>query len=166
MFGAVVRCRTRRASPRCTGYPAQVPPPAWPASTSSHSLVCVLVTICVLRGFFPTIIIEFLITLLFAWRDIVTDRRHHCRNCGKVFCSKCSDHEIPIPSLNITKPARVCDGCFALLSAQEPGSLASPLFPITGYVAPLAASSTSNAQRSVNVFNETRADPLLDELAD
>ena len=41
-----------------------------------------------------------------------SERKHHCRKCGKVFCSKCSSNEAEIPVLKITKPVRVCDTCF------------------------------------------------------
>ncbi|XP_062832302.1 RUN and FYVE domain-containing protein 2 isoform X2 [Anolis carolinensis] len=40
-------------------------------------------------------------------------RKHHCRNCGEIFCNACSDNELPLPSS--PKPVRVCDTCHALL---------------------------------------------------
>lgn len=40
-----------------------------------------------------------------------TNRRHHCRVCGKVFCSKCSDHEIQFKSQK--KPTRTCASCYS-----------------------------------------------------
>jgi RUN and FYVE domain-containing protein 1 len=43
----------------------------------------------------------------------VARRKHHCRNCGGVFCSSCSDNTMPLPSS--AKPVRVCDGCHELL---------------------------------------------------
>lgn len=44
-----------------------------------------------------------------------SERRHHCRNCGKVFCQACSSRESEIPSLHINKLVRVCDACFERL---------------------------------------------------
>eukprot|EP00029_Vermamoeba_vermiformis_P007421 TRINITY_DN3210_c0_g1_i1.p1 TRINITY_DN3210_c0_g1~~TRINITY_DN3210_c0_g1_i1.p1 ORF type:complete len:553 (+),score=91.08 TRINITY_DN3210_c0_g1_i1:62-1720(+) len=38
-------------------------------------------------------------------------RRHHCRNCGKVFCSKCCKDKMPLPQLGYNKPVLVCVGC-------------------------------------------------------
>ncbi|KAL1494786.1 hypothetical protein ABEB36_010328 [Hypothenemus hampei] len=39
-------------------------------------------------------------------------RRHHCRNCGKVFCSRCSSNSVPLPKYGLVKPVRVCNKCF------------------------------------------------------
>ena len=39
----------------------------------------------------------------------IYERRHHCRNCGKVYCSACSKFQVPsIPRLKIFQPVRVC----------------------------------------------------------
>uniref|UniRef100_A0ABD2XHH9 Lateral signaling target protein 2 homolog n=1 Tax=Trichogramma kaykai TaxID=54128 RepID=A0ABD2XHH9_9HYME len=42
----------------------------------------------------------------------VVRRRHHCRNCGKVFCGRCSGNSVPLPRFGHTKPVRVCNRCF------------------------------------------------------
>ncbi|XP_015520780.1 lateral signaling target protein 2 homolog [Neodiprion lecontei] len=42
----------------------------------------------------------------------VVRRRHHCRNCGKVFCGRCSNNNVPLPRYGHTKPVRVCNRCF------------------------------------------------------
>nr|XP_022319634.1 uncharacterized protein LOC111122274 [Crassostrea virginica] len=38
-------------------------------------------------------------------------RKHHCRQCGNVFCSKCCNEKIPLPQLGIEEPERVCESC-------------------------------------------------------
>uniref|UniRef100_A0A4W5QFC4 RUN and FYVE domain containing 2 n=1 Tax=Hucho hucho TaxID=62062 RepID=A0A4W5QFC4_9TELE len=43
----------------------------------------------------------------------IARRKHHCRNCGEIFCNACSDNELPLPAS--PKPVRVCDTCHALL---------------------------------------------------
>ncbi|XP_061175010.1 RUN and FYVE domain-containing protein 2-like isoform X2 [Saccostrea echinata] len=43
----------------------------------------------------------------------ISRRRHHCRNCGEIFCNECSDNKMPLPSS--AKPVRVCDNCHTLL---------------------------------------------------
>ncbi|KAM7448598.1 hypothetical protein ABFA07_003502 [Porites harrisoni] len=39
-------------------------------------------------------------------------RQHHCRNCGQVFCQKCSSRVSIIPHYGIEREVRVCDPCF------------------------------------------------------
>ncbi|RXG58288.1 Myotubularin-related protein 4 [Armadillidium vulgare] len=39
-------------------------------------------------------------------------RRHHCRNCGKIFCAECSGNSAPVPKENLYDPVRVCGTCF------------------------------------------------------
>lgn len=39
-------------------------------------------------------------------------RRHHCRNCGKIYCGRCSANFVPLPHFNYMTPVRVCNHCF------------------------------------------------------
>ncbi|XP_058403825.1 RUN and FYVE domain-containing protein 1 isoform X3 [Diceros bicornis minor] len=43
----------------------------------------------------------------------ISRRKHHCRNCGHIFCSTCSGNELALPSY--PRPVRVCDSCHTLL---------------------------------------------------
>ncbi|XP_060096144.1 lateral signaling target protein 2 homolog isoform X2 [Heteronotia binoei] len=63
-------------------------PPEWvPDSTCSHCMAC-HVPFTFLR------------------------RRHHCRSCGKIFCSRCSSHLAPLPHFRQLKPVRICTHCY------------------------------------------------------
>lgn len=44
----------------------------------------------------------------------VTNRRHHCRLCGRVICATCSKNRVKMSStyLPLKDPVRVCDTCF------------------------------------------------------
>ncbi|XP_012287561.1 lateral signaling target protein 2 homolog [Orussus abietinus] len=42
----------------------------------------------------------------------VVRRRHHCRNCGKVFCGRCSSNSVPLPRFGHMRAVRVCNKCF------------------------------------------------------
>lgn len=39
-------------------------------------------------------------------------RRHHCRNCGGVFCGVCSNSTAPLPKFGLKKAVRVCRDCY------------------------------------------------------
>eukprot|EP00736_Rhodelphis_marinus_P003126 Rmarinus@m.24748 len=45
-------------------------------------------------------------------------RKHHCRRCGKVFCSACTRHRMCLPP-KFKKPERVCDICFRELVIDQ-----------------------------------------------
>lgn len=39
------------------------------------------------------------------------NRKHHCRQCGRVVCSTCSPHRVQLDGPAEGKPERVCSGC-------------------------------------------------------
>ncbi|CAG8791027.1 3621_t:CDS:2, partial [Racocetra persica] len=41
-------------------------------------------------------------------------RKHHCRQCGNIFCQECTSKNIALPQLGYLKPERVCSGCFEI----------------------------------------------------
>ncbi|KAF8112413.1 hypothetical protein N665_0064s0045 [Sinapis alba] len=45
-------------------------------------------------------------------------RRHHCRNCGDVFCDKCSQGRIALTAEENAPQVRVCDRCMAEVSQR------------------------------------------------
>ncbi|KAK7283425.1 hypothetical protein RIF29_12933 [Crotalaria pallida] len=54
-------------------------------------------------------------------------RKHHCRNCGDIFCDKCTHGRIALTADENAQPVRVCDRCMAevtqrLSSAKESSS--------------------------------------------
>eukprot|EP00095_Tigriopus_kingsejongensis_P009273 maker-scaffold1754_size28903-snap-gene-0.8 protein:Tk09273 transcript:maker-scaffold1754_size28903-snap-gene-0.8-mRNA-1 annotation:"run and fyve domain-containing protein 2 isoform x3" len=46
-------------------------------------------------------------------------RKHHCRSCGRIFCTTCSDNRLGLPSSS--RPTRVCDSCY--LEIMQQGTL-------------------------------------------
>ncbi|XP_029104914.1 myotubularin-related protein 4 isoform X4 [Scleropages formosus] len=45
----------------------------------------------------------------------IAKRRHHCRNCGNVFCKDCCHLKLPIPDQQLYDPVLVCNCCYDLL---------------------------------------------------
>jgi len=52
----------------------------------------------------------------------LTNRRHHCRACGQVFCSDCSKEKIMLAELGYKEVVRVCDKCYLTRFNQTPSS--------------------------------------------
>ncbi|EGG21126.1 hypothetical protein DFA_01001 [Cavenderia fasciculata] len=51
-------------------------------------------------------------------------RRHHCRQCGNIFCNNCSSKRQPLPQLHYDKPVRICNRCCDLATySRQAGSL-------------------------------------------
>jgi len=45
-------------------------------------------------------------------------RKHHCRNCGGIFCNPCSTKKIAILKYGLAEPQRVCVNCFTKLGGR------------------------------------------------
>jgi len=48
----------------------------------------------------------------------ITNRRHHCRNCGRLVCEPCSSRKFQLTDGN-TEPQRVCDVCYHILDHKR-----------------------------------------------
>ncbi|XP_075225034.1 zinc finger FYVE domain-containing protein 21-like isoform X1 [Lycorma delicatula] len=40
-----------------------------------------------------------------------TTRKHHCRRCGNIYCSACSDEKLDLPRMCFVDPVRICSDC-------------------------------------------------------
>jgi growth factor-regulated tyrosine kinase substrate len=80
-----------------------------------------------------------------------TNRKHHCRNCGNVFCGACSSKTIPLPHLGIMDPVRVDDGCHDKLTARSRGiSAPNPFDSPKPHKTPLQGSMEPRSARVVD----------------
>ncbi|XP_073949629.1 WD repeat and FYVE domain containing 3 bchs isoform X5 [Choristoneura fumiferana] len=52
-------------------------------------------------------------------RFTALERRHHCRECGAVFCGRCSRYEAPVRRLRALRPVRVCQRCHDAIHAKQ-----------------------------------------------
>jgi len=48
----------------------------------------------------------------------LTNRRHHCRSCGKVFCGVCCKEKYYLYRLGYSDPVRVCANCSQAMSPE------------------------------------------------
>ena len=55
-----------------------------------------------------------------------SNRRHHCRHCGRVVCSECSPAKLPILKFGLRQPQRCCADCAQVLALHGERPLAPP----------------------------------------
>ncbi|KAF6017171.1 ZFYVE21 [Bugula neritina] len=48
-----------------------------------------------------------------------TNRKHHCRRCGQIFCGKDVSHKLPLPRLSFVDPVRLCQLCFGVTKKEN-----------------------------------------------
>ncbi|KAI9805959.1 MAG: Vacuolar protein-sorting-associated protein 27 [Sarcosagium campestre] len=102
-----------------------------------------------------------------------TNRKHHCRNCGNVFCGSCSSKTIPLPDLGIIQAVRVDDGCYAKITDRSrTGPIAADLTSSRPYSSLRPRGPTSMQPRDARIddgFDEDLKRALamsLDEVKD
>ncbi|XP_077246646.1 RING/FYVE/PHD zinc finger superfamily protein [Tasmannia lanceolata] len=54
------------------------------------------------------------------------NRKHHCRNCGDIFCDKCTAGRIALTADEQAQPVRVCDRCLAEVSQRLSNAKEAP----------------------------------------
>ena len=69
--------------------------------------------------------------------------KHNCRSCGGLVCDPCAKQRIPIPSIGLSVPVRVCDRCY-----NDMGSLS------------VASSSATNSFLAVDEVEQSSTGPL------
>jgi hypothetical protein len=72
-------------------------------------------------------------------------RKHHCRMCGIIICSKCSPSRVALPDLGYQNLVRVCTPCFARRDVQDPFDAMTQKFSGGASINVLAVSSASIA---------------------
>lgn len=75
----------------------------------------------------------------------LVQRKHHCRNCGQIFCQKCSSQTAPIPRFGIEKEVRVCEACYEKLLAAAAKNQAAKASQKGGGSEQSSPSQTSSA---------------------
>ncbi|KAJ2725251.1 Vacuolar protein-sorting-associated protein 27 [Coemansia sp. Benny D115] len=93
-----------------------------------------------------------------------TNRKHHCRHCGKCFCNDCSSNSTTIPKFAIYDPVRVCHGCYLRLKKIVPDSDVTPSSsPATNAGASGQASRYRNSVSSASRPATTVPTPHIDD---
>uniref|UniRef100_A0A671SGY5 phosphatidylinositol-3,5-bisphosphate 3-phosphatase n=1 Tax=Sinocyclocheilus anshuiensis TaxID=1608454 RepID=A0A671SGY5_9TELE len=54
-------------------------------------------------------------------------RKHHCRNCGNVFCASCCDQKVAVSSQQLREHSHVCQACYGHLRPPAELELEKPI---------------------------------------
>ena len=82
----------------------------------------------------------------------LTNRKHHCRNCGQIFCSKCSGKVSPLPHFGIEKEVRVCDSCYDSINGPKTATTSGATGQKEGKENDLPVEYLNSALSKVNIF--------------
>ncbi|CAO3597034.1 unnamed protein product [Absidia cylindrospora] len=63
-------------------------------------------------------------------------RKHHCRFCGQIFCSKCANHIIPGKAYNQKGQVRICNFCYTEQCLDNNGDSSFVSTPATSRLIP------------------------------
>ncbi|XP_052830010.1 hepatocyte growth factor-regulated tyrosine kinase substrate isoform X1 [Octopus bimaculoides] len=91
----------------------------------------------------------------------VVQRKHHCRNCGEVMCSKCSSKVSTIPRFGIEREVRVCDSCFDKLKDKKTASDTDSL--PSEYLASSLSKQSQKASRGQENLPPSKSDQEIQE---
>jgi len=80
-------------------------------------------------------------------RAIFSAKRHHCRNCGNIFCDACSTKRAVVHLTESDKPERVCERCNSLIAANDRDSYARYILLLAND-APVSPTQVSEFQQS------------------
>eukprot|EP00106_Octopus_bimaculoides_P020910 XP_014788352.1 PREDICTED: zinc finger FYVE domain-containing protein 21-like isoform X1 [Octopus bimaculoides] len=52
-------------------------------------------------------------------RFALMNRRHHCRRCGRLFCSRCCENKVALPRMCFIDPVRMCGSCTKITKQEN-----------------------------------------------
>ncbi|CCJ31115.1 unnamed protein product, partial [Pneumocystis jirovecii] len=79
------------------------------------------------------------------------NRKHHCRNCGGVFCQSCSSKSCSLLYMGIIEPTRVCDNCYFKKTQASIASTASSNTSKTEYSKSTDVDNEKDLKRIVKI---------------
>ncbi|TKY57615.1 WD repeat and FYVE domain-containing protein 3 [Spatholobus suberectus] len=97
-------------------------------------------------------------SVLCAWVlmfDHLCFEQHHCRNCGDIFCDKCTRGRIALTADENAQPVRVCDRCMAEVTQRLSNAKESSSKPVLQSHEDLAKKLQEELERNRRISGST-----------